>query len=98
MHSLTLISYHSAESPSNLATAGLARVGAHAALSLTFAFLKRAWRYGEDSDLCAEVFQDALLTMRALPLALLFEDSCVSPIWLEVVGRTMKFLMDMQKR
>lgn len=85
-------------SAGNLATLGLARVGAQAALSFTFAFLKRAWRYGEDSELCAEVLQDALVTMRTLPVALLFDISSVSPIWLEVVDRSMKFLMDMQKR
>ena len=41
-------------SPS-LATEGLARVGARAALSFAFAFLRRAWRLGEDNDLCEQV-------------------------------------------
>ncbi len=95
---ITYIGISVEESSGNMATLGLARVGAHAALSFTFAFLKRAWRYGEDSELCAEVLQDALMTMRALPVALLFDVSSVSPIWLEVVDRSMKFLMDMQKR
>jgi len=81
-----------------MATQGLARVGAHAALSFMFVFLKRAWQSGEASELCGEVLQDALVVMRSLPVALLFDVSSMSPIWLEVVDRGMKFLMDMQKR
>ena len=95
--SSTYLSDYSVESPSNLATACLARVGAHAALSFTFSFLKRAWHSGEESDLCVEVLQDALVTMQALPVAILFDVSSISPIWLEVVDRTMKFLITMQK-
>ena len=47
--------FRSVEAPVNPATSGLAKVGARAALSFAFAFLKRAWRSGEDSDLCTEV-------------------------------------------
>ena len=36
---------------------GLARLGSRAALSFAFAFLRRAWRSGEDSDLCTELLQ-----------------------------------------
>ena len=43
--------------PVEKATAGLARVGSRAALSFAFAFLRRAWRSGEDSDLCGELLQ-----------------------------------------
>ena len=35
---------------------GLARLGSRAALSFAFAFLRRAWRSGEDSDLCTGKF------------------------------------------
>ena len=83
---------------SNLATAGLARVGARAALSFAFAFLKRAWRSGEDHDLCTEVLGEALDILQSLPVALLFDTSSVSEVWLEAVDRSMKFLMDIQKR
>ena len=36
---------------------GLARLGSRAALSFAFAFLRRAWRNGEDSDLCTDLLQ-----------------------------------------
>lgn len=39
------------------ATLGLARVGSRAALNFAFAFLRRAWRSGEDADLCTELLQ-----------------------------------------
>uniref|UniRef100_T1IYS2 HECT-type E3 ubiquitin transferase n=1 Tax=Strigamia maritima TaxID=126957 RepID=T1IYS2_STRMM len=74
------------------ATFGLARVGSHAALSFAFAFLKRAWRSGEDSDLCRELLQESLDALRTLPEASLFDESSVSNIWLQVVERSSKFL------
>ena len=80
------------ESPSNLATSGLAKVGARAALS--FAFLKRAWRSGEDSDLCTDVLQEALGILQEMPVALLFDTEAVSEVWIDVVDRAMKFLTD----
>lgn len=86
------------EASSNPATAGLARVGARAALSFAFAFLKRAWRSGEDSDLCTEVLQEALEILHGLSVALLFDTASVSQVWLEVVDRSMKFLVDIQRR
>ena len=86
------------EVSTNLATVGLARVGARAALSFAFAFLKRAWYSGEDSELCTDVLQEALEILQNLPVALLFDTSIVSEVWLEVVDRSMKFLMDIQKR
>lgn len=42
-------------SSANIAIEGLAHVGARAALSFAFAFLRRAWRLGEDSELCEQV-------------------------------------------
>ncbi len=81
-----------------MATAGLARVGARAALSFAFAFLRRAWRSGEDSDLCTEVLGEALEILQSLSVALLFDTKTMSPVWLEVVDKSMKFLMDIQRR
>ena len=86
--------FRHSESPSNIATSGLAKVGARAALSFAFAFLKRAWRSGEDSDLCTEVLQEALGILQEMPVALLFDTEVVSGVWIDVVDRTMKFLTD----
>uniref|UniRef100_UPI00358FCF6D E3 ubiquitin-protein ligase HERC2 n=1 Tax=Myxine glutinosa TaxID=7769 RepID=UPI00358FCF6D len=71
---------------------GLARVGSRAALSFAFAFLRRAWRSGEDSDLCSELLQESLDALQALPEASLFDENNVSVVWLEVVERAAKFL------
>ncbi|XP_041440166.1 E3 ubiquitin-protein ligase HERC2 isoform X2 [Xenopus laevis] len=73
---------------------GLARVGSRAALSFAFAFLRRAWRSGEDADLCSELLQESLDALRALPEATLFDEGTVSSVWLEVVERATKFLRD----
>lgn len=82
------------EIKSSAATEGLAKVGARAALSFAFAFLKRAWRSGEDSDLCSEVLQEAYEILRGLPVALLFDSTSVSSIWLDVVDRSVLFLAE----
>ena len=71
---------------------GLARVGSRAALSFAFAFLRRAWRSGEDSDLCMELLQESLEALQSLPEASLFDEGSVSSVWLEVVERASKFL------
>lgn len=71
---------------------GLARVGSRAALSFAFAFLRRAWRSGEDADLCSELLQESLDALRSLPEATLFDEGSVSSVWLEVVERATKFL------
>ncbi|KAK9747383.1 Regulator of chromosome condensation (RCC1) repeat [Popillia japonica] len=73
-------------------TASLARVGSRAALNFSFAFLKRAWRLGEDVDLCNELLTESLEALQVLPVATLFDENQVSPIWLEVVDRSVKFL------
>lgn len=70
----------------------LARVGSRAALSFAFAFLKRAWRSGEDSELCGELLRESLEALRAMPEATLFHQEAVSSVWLEVVERADKFL------
>ncbi|KAJ8962033.1 hypothetical protein NQ314_005815 [Rhamnusium bicolor] len=71
---------------------GLARVGSRAALNFSFAFLRRAWRLGEDIDLCSELLNESLDALKMLPVATLFEENSVSPVWLEVVERSSKFL------
>ena len=78
--------------PAEKATMGLARVGSRAALSFAFAFLRRAWRSGEDADLCSELLQESLDALQSLPEATLFDEGCVSTVWLEVVERATKFL------
>lgn len=74
-------------------TVGLARVGSKAALNFAFAFLKRAWRLGEDTDLCSELLSESLDALRMLPVATLFDGEKVSSVWLEVVERSSKFLL-----
>jgi len=69
---------------------GLALVGSRAALSFAFAFLRRAWRSGEDADLCTEVLVESLEALQSLPAATLFDG--VSSVWLDVIDRTSKFL------
>lgn len=46
------------------ATLGLARVGSRAALNFAFAFLRRAWRSGEDADLCTELLQASCILFK----------------------------------
>uniref|UniRef100_A0A3B3D0M2 E3 ubiquitin-protein ligase HERC2 n=1 Tax=Oryzias melastigma TaxID=30732 RepID=A0A3B3D0M2_ORYME len=77
--------------PASKSVEGLARVGSRAALSFAFAFLRRAWR-SDDADLCTELLQESLDALRALPEATLFDETTVSPVWLEVVERATKFL------
>ena len=84
--------HFSAQKPAEKATIGLARVGSRAALGFAFAFLRRAWRSGEDADLCSELLQDSLDALRSLPEATLFDENSVSTVWLEVVERAAKFL------
>lgn len=87
---------HSAEHTSSVAvekaTFGLALVGTRAALNFSFAFLRRAWRSGEDTELCSELLMEALDAMQGLPEASLFDSVHVSPLWLEVLERSLKFL------
>ncbi|CAB0009589.1 unnamed protein product [Nesidiocoris tenuis] len=82
------------KSPKNVehASAGLAKVGTRAALNFSFAFLRRAWRSGEDADLCTEILQESLDALRSLPEANLFDENEVSQVWMEVVDRSTKFL------
>ena len=70
----------------------LARVGSRAALSFAFAFLRRAWRSGEDSDLCCDLLQESLDALRALPEATLYDEKSVSAVWIDTVDRATKFV------
>lgn len=83
---------HSRIKPSEKATAGLARVGSRAALNFSFAYLRRAWRSGEDIDFCSELLTESLEALQSLPEATLFDENNVSQVWLEVVERSAKFL------
>ncbi|XP_019845780.2 probable E3 ubiquitin-protein ligase HERC2 [Bactrocera dorsalis] len=74
------------------ATLGLARVGTRAALNFSFAFLRRAWRSGEDTEMCSELLSEALESLQDLPEASLFDATQVSPLWIEVLERSIKFL------
>ena len=85
-----------ASSPSrtsgSAATAGLAQIGSRTALSFAFAFLKRAWRSGEDVDLCSDVLEEALTILQSLPVASMFGAASISDIWLDTINRTSNFL------
>ena len=74
------------------ATEGLARLGSRAALSFAFAFLRRAWRSGEDGDLCTDLLEESLDALLTLPEASMFRAESLSPVWTEVVERTTRFL------
>ncbi|ETN64680.1 hect E3 ubiquitin ligase [Anopheles darlingi] len=74
------------------ATFSLARVGTRAALNFSFAFLRRAWRSGEDVELCSELLSEALEALQTLPEASLFDTSHMSTLWIEVVEKSIKFL------
>ncbi|CAH2068345.1 unnamed protein product, partial [Iphiclides podalirius] len=79
---------------------GLARVGARAALRLALSLVRRAWRCGEDADVCSALLRDALDAVRALPDAALYAGGGVGvtqaprsqKIWAEVVDSAAKFL------
>lgn len=77
---------------SEKAAVGLARVGTRAALNFSFAYLRRAWRSGEDIEFCSEILSESLETLQSLPEATLFEENNVSQVWLEVVEKSAKFL------
>ncbi|ODN06550.1 E3 ubiquitin-protein ligase HERC2 [Orchesella cincta] len=73
-------------------TFGLARVGYRAVFGFACSFLRRAWRTGQDTDLCTELLTEALDALRNLPEGLLFEDSKINPMWLEIVDKSEAFL------
>lgn len=61
-------------------------------MNFSFAFLRRAWRSGEDTELCSELLLEALDALQGLPEASLFHSDQVSSLWLEVLERSLKFL------
>lgn len=87
------------DSESGFGRLGLARVGARAALRLALSLVRRAWRCGEDADVCSALLRDALDAVRALPDAALFAGADAlqgvprsQKIWAEVVDSAAKFL------
>ncbi|XP_043204412.1 E3 ubiquitin-protein ligase HERC2-like [Amphibalanus amphitrite] len=70
----------------------LARVGSRAAMGFAIAFLRRAWRSGEDTDICSDLLKESLEALRYLPEGNLFDEDQVSPVWLEVVEKASRFL------
>ena len=76
----------------SVAAAGLAQIGSRTALSFAFAFLKRAWRSGDDMDLCSDVLEEALTILQSLPVASMFGAADISDIWLDTINRTSNFL------
>jgi len=71
---------------------GLAKIGTRTALSFAFSFLKRAWRSGEDTDLCSNVLEEALTILQSLPVGSMFGAQSISDIWLDTIDRTSIFL------
>lgn len=75
-------------------------MGARAALRLALSLVRRAWRCGEDADVCSLLLRDALEAVRALPDAALYAGNGQSvaqtprsqKIWAEVVDSAAKFL------
>lgn len=47
---------------------------------------------GEDCDICSEVLQETLEALQNLPEALLFDESKVSPVWIEILNKSSTFL------
>ncbi|XP_035228372.1 E3 ubiquitin-protein ligase HERC2-like isoform X2 [Stegodyphus dumicola] len=72
--------------------AALAMVGCTIGMSFAFASLRRAWRSGEDADLCSELLQESLMTLRALPYASLFDICSLSPVWRTTIEQATVFL------
>lgn len=54
--------------------------------------LRRSWRNGEDADLCTGILRETLDALRVLPVASVFDETSISPIWLEAVEKSEKFL------
>ena len=69
-----------------------AKIGVRTALNFVFSLLKRAWRKGEDAELCSEVLQEALALLEPLPPASLFHSQGLSSVWLDAVDKVTNFL------
>lgn len=88
------LSWHSAlEKGSGAdALATFAKIGVRTALNFVFSLLKRAWRKGEDTEMCSEVLQEALALLEPLPPASLFHTQGLSSVWLDAVDKVSHFL------
>lgn len=47
---------------------------------------------GEDTDLCSELLTESLEALKMLPVCTLYDQNDISPVWLEVVDKSSKFL------
>lgn len=47
---------------------------------------------GEDSDICTELLQETFESLQSLPEALLFDESKVSPVWIDILEKSSSFL------
>nr|XP_018671040.1 E3 ubiquitin-protein ligase HERC2-like [Ciona intestinalis] len=70
----------------------LRNIGSRYILSFAFSYLRRAWRTGEDTDLCTELLQDSLDSFREFEPGSLFDQSQLTPTWLDILERSEKFL------
>ncbi|CRL02239.1 CLUMA_CG015120, isoform A [Clunio marinus] len=70
----------------------LAKIGSRTALNFFFASLKKAWKSG-DTELCGELLSDSLETIQlSLEPGALFDTSNLSPLWMEAIEKSIKFL------
>jgi len=79
-------------SPASVARMGLAKIGSNAALSFAFAFLRRAWLSGADADLCSDLLDETLQSLRSLPDGGLYGAAKDESVWPDVVDRMAAFL------
>lgn len=47
---------------------------------------------GEDCDICSELLLETLEALRALPEALLFDESKMSSVWIDILEKSSSFL------
>jgi E3 ubiquitin-protein ligase HERC2 len=70
----------------------LAKIGSRTAMNFFFASLKRAWKSG-DADLCSELLGDSLEAIQmSLEPGALFDNTSLSPLWMEAIDKSIKFL------
>ena len=78
--------------PEGDALVTLAKIGTRTALTFIFSFFKRAWRSGEDVDVCSDVLQEAGTLLEALPPGSFFNAKAISNVWLDSVDKVTNFL------
>jgi hypothetical protein len=47
---------------------------------------------GEDIDICSELLQETLESLRSLPEALLFNEDKISSVWIDILEKSSIFL------